>query len=59
MKPGDKKKDNFQYKRLFSTKWFKFDNSDNIEDDITKKTLLALNDIKRFEEKLHSELKTR
>ncbi|WP_066719108.1 PDDEXK-like family protein [Clostridium sp. Marseille-P299] len=56
LKPNDKNKNNFKYKRLFSTKWFKFDDLDNNEEDITEKTILALKDIKKFEEKLSTEL---
>ena len=59
LKPTDKNKNIFKYKRLFSTKWFKFDDLDNIEEDITKKAILALNDIRKFEEKLSAELTTR
>lgn len=56
LKSEDKNKSNFKYKRLYSTKRYLIDDSNNIEEDIERKTLLALNEIIKLEDRLKSEL---
>lgn len=55
LKPTDKRKTDFKYKRLFSTKWYKIDDVKNIEEDIKEKSILVLKEIKKFEEKLQEQ----
>lgn len=55
LKPTDKRKIDFKYKRLFSTKWYKIDDAKNIEEDIKEKSILVLKEIKKFEEKLQEQ----
>ncbi len=55
-KPSDKKRTNFQYKRLYRTKWYNVDNTDNIEDDTKKHVIHAINDLKQWESKTIAEL---
>ncbi len=49
LKPGDAKRYDFKYKRLFVTKWFTCGDED---DDLRQKVNIALNEVKKFESKL-------
>lgn len=35
LKPGDKRRENFRYKRLFRTGWYKIEESESFEDSVT------------------------
>lgn len=35
LKPNDKRKENFKYKRIFRTKWFEIEESAHMQEDIS------------------------
>jgi len=35
LKPGDKRRENFRYKRLFRTGWYKIEENDSFEDSVS------------------------
>jgi len=49
LKPEDKKKTNFKYKRLYRTKWYHCGEED---DDLREKVKMALNEVELFESRL-------
>lgn len=56
LKPGDKRREEFRYKRVFRTKWYDLNEEDDIEVEVEKVVRAAVSEIKRMEEKLLSKI---
>lgn len=52
LKPGDKRRNDFKYKRVFCTKWYDLNEVDDIDAKAEKYVRSAVNEIKNMEEKL-------
>lgn len=59
LKPGDKRRENFRYKRVFRTKWYDLNEVDDIEVEVEKVVRAAVSEIKSMEEKLLSKITNR
>lgn len=58
LKPNDKRKENFRYKRIFRSKWFEFNSSDYIQEDIDSCLNKVIEDLLRQERDLLNKLGT-
>ena len=58
LKPNDKRKENFKYKRIFRSKWFEFNPSDYIQEDIDSCLNKVIEDLLRQERDLLNKLGT-
>lgn len=58
LKPNDKRKENFKYKRIFRSKWFEFNSSDYIQEDIDSCLNKVIEDLLRQERDLLNKLGT-
>lgn len=58
LKPNDKRKENFKYKRIFRSKWFEFNSSDYIQEDIDPCLNKVIEDLLRQERDLLNKLGT-
>lgn len=56
LKPNDKRKENFKYKRIFRTKWFEIEESDNMQEDISACVQKIVEDLLRQEKELLTKL---
>ncbi len=52
MKPGDKRRENFTYKRVYKTKWFDLNDIDDVEAETDKAVREAVNDLLSMQKKL-------
>ncbi|WP_312060802.1 PDDEXK-like family protein [Anaerotignum sp.] len=57
LKPNDKKKEDFRYKKVYRSKWYNVDDSDNLEDDVAKSVQAAVNELLQKESDLLSVVK--
>lgn len=53
LKPNDKKRTEFKYKRLFRTKWYEIKDSENMAEEVYVAVCNAIQEIKNMESKLH------
>ena len=56
LKPNDKRKENFKYKRIFRTKWFEIEESDHMQEDISACVQKIVEDLLRQEKELLTKL---
>lgn len=56
LKPNDKRKENFKYKRIFRTKWFEIEESDHMQEDISACVHKIVEDLLRQEKELLTKL---
>ena len=56
LKPSDKRKEKFKYKRLYRTKWYEIDESDYTQDDIATGVLGIVDDLLMQEKTLLNKL---
>lgn len=57
LKPADKRKDTFKYKRLYRTKWHEIDEFEHVQDDITGSVRKIVSDLLKQEKELLDKLK--
>ena len=57
LKPADKRKETFKYKRLYRTKWYEFDEFEHVQDDITGSVRKIAGDLLKQEKELLDQLK--
>ena len=53
LKPNDKKRNDFKYKRLFRTKWYDLSKEENIEESVSIAVRDAIHEIKVMEKNLN------
>ena len=58
LKPNDKRKSNFTYKRIYTTKWYDVSDDEDIEGVVDKAVRAAVGDILDMEKKALSQLNT-
>lgn len=56
LKPNDKRKSNFTYKRIYTTKWYEVSDDEDIEDVVDKAVRAAVGDILDMEKRVLSQL---
>ena len=56
LKPNDKRKSNFTYKRIYTTKWYDVSDDEDIEGVVDKAVRAAVEDILDMEKKALSQL---
>ena len=56
LKPNDKRKSNFTYKRIYTTKWYDVSDDEDIEGVVDKAVRSAVGDILDMEKKALSEI---
>lgn len=56
LKPGDKRREDFRYKRVFRTKWYDLNEVDDIDAEAEKVVRAAVSEIKSMEEKVLSKI---
>ena len=56
LKPNDKRKENFKYKRIFRTKWYEVEESDHMQEDIDIYVHRIIEDILKQEKELLDKL---
>lgn len=56
LKPNDKRKENFKYKRIFRTKWYEVEESDHMQEDIDFYVHRIIEDLLKQEKKLLDKL---
>ena len=52
LKPDDKRKEVFKYKRVYRTKWYDLNGADDLEAEAEKLVREAVNEIKSIEDKI-------
>lgn len=52
LKPEDKRKDDFRYKRVYRTKWYDLNDVDDLEAEAEKAVRSAVTEIKNMEKKV-------
>ena len=52
LKPGDKRRENFKFKRLFKTRWYDLNDVDDIEVEVEKAVREAVKEIKEMEKRV-------
>lgn len=52
MKPGDKRKDDFKYKRVYKTKWYDLNDVDDLDVEAEKAVRNAVKEIKNMEQRV-------
>lgn len=57
LKPNDKRKSDFTYKRIFTTKWYDVSDSEDISRDAEKAVRSAVGDILAMEKNVFAQLK--
>lgn len=56
LKPNDKRKENFKYKRIFRTKWYEVEESDHMQEDIDIYVHIIIEDLLKQEKELLDKL---
>ena len=56
LKPNDKRKSNFTYKRIYTTKWYDISDDEDIKGVVDKAVRAAVGDILDMEKKVLSQL---
>lgn len=56
LKPNDKRKSDFTYKRIFTTKWYEVSDDEDIEKTVEKAVQLVVSDIFDMEKKVFAQL---
>ena len=56
LKPNDKRKSQFTYKRIFTTKWYDVSDAEDIESTVEKAVRSAVSDILEMEKQVISKL---
>ena len=56
LKPNDKRKADFTYKRIFTTKWYDVSDAEDIEATVEKAVRLAVEDILEMEKQVFAQL---
>ena len=52
LKPNDKKKENFKYKRVYRTKWFDANDVEDIDDEVEEMVRNAVSEILKMKDEL-------
>ena len=52
LKPGDKRRENFRYKRLFRTGWYKIEENDSFEDSVSDRVRKVVKELLKKETQL-------
>ncbi len=52
LKPKDKNKDSFKYKRVYTTKWYEIDDVDNLEEVVEKNVRAMVDELLKMQENL-------